>query len=299
MKKSDAYKAAAIALITEFKVKYDPAKSNVAFPNLEENDKKEFVTDLMIRVEAPEKINQIGVALCGPAAVMFCWVSKRPDLYVKYLINMYEQGEGMMENLRVKPGEDCRTHKPVGIKGIDWVALAALRDSENSVLDLDSEPAMLSGITLPNEIEKWFTNIGFDLVENDTSLLLSKPFATLQKAARYFNEGKSVCLFVNATLFQGQGFMNLSADHWIAMISEPIIDGQSILSMSEEKDMLTKKVDFQVYSWGEARSANDRKYSVQEFLNHFYGFVAAEYHDGSLFEIKLFRLAQETVYVRV
>lgn len=60
----------------------------------------------------------------------------RPDLYVKCVIDLWENGKAKIKNLSIKPSGNCKKPKSLGddrnkINGVDWITLASLRDSEN------------------------------------------------------------------------------------------------------------------------------------------------------------------------
>ncbi len=286
------YQVEAYSLINKFRAINDPivtgVKNTFGFSQIEIY---EVVEQLLKRVENPSTIDQGGVNLCGPAAVMFCWLCKRPDLYVQYVVNVYERGTGRMGSLFVRPGEDCRNHKPKKIASVDWIALAALRDSENSYLDIDSEPNYFGAVTMPDDIVKWFNNIGFKALEHRTAAMCNEGYETLRNAVLHLKEGCCVCLLVNATkLFGGDWWdLNLTANHWIVMTSEPKINGMSVLSLPSENGLLDKPVDIDVYTWGEIRSLH---MFLDDFLDGFYGFIAAQYDDNSAFARKLSLLSE-------
>ena len=277
------YKLQAVIHITQLRQR----RGTVAFFNIVFED---FIKYLEERLDDPYSIDQKNASLCGPAAVMFCWLCKRPDLFTQYVINVYETGMGKMGDLVVTPGEDCRNYSPATIKGVDWVALAALRDSENTVFDYDDETDQVSGITLSGAIEKWFKNIGFNVVENNADARTVQGYEALRKAASHLVQGKCVCLLVNAKFLLGEGF-NIIANHWIVMTSEPKIDGKSISSLPNENSLLDKQINFTVYTWGLRWAIKiDQKNhtnTLKDFLDCFYGFVAAEYNDYSAFAAKV------------
>jgi len=284
------YKLAALMLVTKFIER----NHNAAFMSISKND---FIDKLKERIDDPSTINQGATSLCGPAVVMYCWLNKRPDLYAQYVINVYETGMGKMGGLSVKPGEDCRNYNPATIRGVDWVALAALRDSENVFLDYDEESDQVSGITYPGEIEKWFNNIGFRVLENDTSLLMREGYTVLKKAAGHFVQGRSVCLLVNKWFLDGDG-VKVAANHWVVMTSEPTVDGISISSVPGEIGFLDKSIDFDVYTWGKQGTGSINKIrsnDLKDFLDCFYGFVAVEYNENSVFATNLSFLSGQAI----
>ena len=315
----EKYKADAKKRIWDFKLRHslkttvstNPVNQPVpGFPNLLSLN---IAKELVDRVNDPESINQKLSSLCGAASVMFCWLRKRPDLYVQYVINVCETGVGKMGDLLVAPCvnyrnyynyklmeyKDKKTGKTIKywgkpIDAVDWIALAALRDSENATMRYDSADDQVAGITFPATIEKWFKNIGYYVRGNETNLVFSKGFAALREAAAHLKSRESVCLFINANLISKPDDRdnNLHADHWVVMWSEPMIDGQSIFSFPDATGLDNKTINFQIFTWGKISYIKDlytQAVTVKEFLACFRGFVAAEYPSSpSSFEFKVF-----------
>ncbi len=71
-------------------------------------NRHEFATQLRKRVNNPHLINQCGASLCGPAAVMYCWVKNHPDKFVDYITELYEKGQGKLGDMDVKPRQSNR-----------------------------------------------------------------------------------------------------------------------------------------------------------------------------------------------
>lgn len=307
----EQYKADAKKRIWDFKLRHslkktdpDPRKQvNQPVPGFPNLLSLNIAKELVDRVNDPESINQTDSSLCGAASVIFCWLRKRPDLYVQYVINVCETGVGKMGDLSVRPGTDNRNYKNqrydeklkakvITIPAVDWIALAALTDSENPILDYDSASDRIAGITMPSTIAKWFKNIGYYVTGNETNLVRHKGFAALREAAAQLASRKSVCILINANIIEIPGASGQESfpNHWVVMMSEPMIDGQSIFTFPDAAGLDNKKIDFNIFTWGRIQSINlDRTNTVKDFLNHFYGFVAAEYPSSlSSFEFKVF-----------
>lgn len=304
----EQYKADAKKRIWDFKLRHSlktkhPDNQPVpGFPNLLSLN---IAKELVDRVNQPKSIDQGDSSLCGAASVMFCWLSKRPDLYVQYVINVCETGVGKMGDLSVRPGTDNRNYKNqrydekleanvITIPSVDWIALAALTDSENAGLDYDSAADQIPGITFPRTVEKWFKNIGYYVTGNETNLVRHKGFAALREAAAHLKYGESVCLFINANIISKpkERGLNMTPNHWVVMESEPMIDGQSIFSFPDAAGLDKKTIDFKIFTWGGVSYIKDlyeQTVTVKEFLSCFYGFVSAEYPSAlSSFEFKVF-----------
>src|SRR5688572_15142105 len=146
--------ASAIAAIQAFASRTGPA----VFPNLG-TSRALFAQALSDRVRLPALMDQGSASLCGPAVFLFAVLRKNPEVFAKYVIDLYETGHGKIGGLVVSPGIDCRNYRPVGtaIAAVDWVALASLRDSTNVFSDYESHTNEASGITLPGTLAGWFT----------------------------------------------------------------------------------------------------------------------------------------------
>ena len=115
------------------------------------------------RINNPHLIDQASASLCGPAALMYTLAHLKPDIYVQYVIDLYNKGQARLGTLEIKPSKDCRNYYPRDdrkvkykdqISECDWIALASLRDSENKILEYDSARDKTSGITFPGQIKK-------------------------------------------------------------------------------------------------------------------------------------------------
>ena len=91
-----------------------------------------------------------------------------------------------------------------------------------------------------------------------------------------------MCLFVGAQVLTSRGKGKFPADHWIVMNGRLSINGQSgrqLLkrgtAVNDDDALLKGKMDLQVFTWG-----NDlwqlKNVPVADFLDYFYGFVAAK-----------------------
>lgn len=145
-------------------------------------DRKTVADQLRDRMAEPSKIFQGKSSLCGPASFLYVIATDKPHVYVKYIIDLYEQGEATIGNLRVKPGAACKNYKVERIQEIDWIGLASLRDSTNSVFDYQTVDDQFAGITLPDHLQQWFIQSGYTQVYNRTNLIFDKNLYTLLQA---------------------------------------------------------------------------------------------------------------------
>jgi len=235
------------------------------FPSIARAD---IVTGLRERVADPLKQDTSSVNLCGPAALFYCLLQDNPDLYVKYVIDLYTTGEASLGKLKVKPGKDCRNCRPDKSKvaPVDWVALASLRDSENTILDFDSVDTGAGGITMPHSLVSWFTACGYSQVRSDTNVFVTKGRSDIDTASQLQLQSRRVCLFINANMLYADKNTNrsFSPNHWVVLTSPAgVVDGA---------------VSVKVYSWGKIYNVPPTgSLAAGSFSRNFYGFVAALY----------------------
>lgn len=187
----------------------------------------------------------------------------------------------------MKPGSDCRLYRPAGeISPVDWVALASLRDGTNTFLDYDVPSVAVGGITLPRDIAGWFGSSHFLQVVNRTNLYFDGDLLTVIKAHQQYCAGNHVCLLIGANVLQGKRTGTTFPDHWVVLSSQIRIGGVLATTLaglgSKVKDddaLLGSPIEFDVYTWGKpSRGITDGwpGLKVRDFLEYFYGFVAAK-----------------------
>ena len=274
----------AVALAQKFASRTGPA----AFPNLGIS-RSAFAFDLMNRLNSPSLLDQRVTSLCGPAVFLYNVLLKQPEMFARYVIDLYEKGQGTLGSLVVKPGGDCRNYRVVGskIQPVDWVALASLRDSSNAVLDYDSPSVEAGGITLPSAVAAWFRAAGFTSVVNRTNLFFDSDLWTLLKADQARGAGAAVCLFIGANLLTGSEDGRAIPDHWVGLTSALRIDGTSTAalmargekSVSGDKKLSGTGISFDVFTWGDPgypARRNRPKLDVATCVDYFYGYVSAK-----------------------
>lgn len=241
------------------------------------------------RVNSPSLINQGFSSLCGPASFLYCLAKKSPFVYAKYIVDLYDSGKAKLGSLDVEPGSDTKSYSlPLtsGMSEVDWIGLAGLRDSENDFYDYQKYTNEAAGITMPGDFLSWFTKAGYTNGVNDTNLVDDEDLFTLVQAHQKKQSGHAVCLFVGADVFLGKKGGKVIADHWVVLNSPILIDGKSVQpllakgkSINSDKSLLSKKLMFNVYSWGNnARpvNQNNNNLTVKHFLDYFYGYVSSK-----------------------
>ena len=259
----------------------------MAFPNLTPT-RSEFAQALMDRINSPTMLDQRQTSLCGPAVFLYNVLKREPEDFAKYVIELYETGSGHIRSLKVKPRIGCRNYHPLGPLGaaVDWVALASLRDSENSLLPYDSAEVEAGGITMPGALAGWFRAANFGQVENKTNIFFDSDLATLVKASQRFSSGSVVCLFIGANLLNGKVGDTIIPDHWVSLSSAVRVDGVSmtqLLSQGQkvngDEKLAKAGINFDVFTWGQTSYPVRKEragLTVETCIDYFYGYVAAK-----------------------
>lgn len=231
---------------------------------------------LRVRIYAPSAIDQGTSSLCGPASLLFDVATRDPETYVQYVISLYESGVARIGQIEVRPGTDLKAFDPGrNVEASDWIALASLRDSENWFFDYQEDSDALAGITLPGELERWFERAGYTEVVNDARAIVDKDEDCLRRADEHYRRGFRVCLFIHSNMLSPstQGSGSATADHWVVQTSRVLFGATAL------EGEMKKTVSLHVFTWGEGRRPVPQAgvLPLDDFLDNFYGFVAARY----------------------
>ena len=232
------------------------------FPNISRSD---VANGMRARLKNPELIDQASSSLCGPAALMYAVLCKSPYFYVRYITGLYDTGFGALGDsfgIAVRPGPDCRAADPSGeLAGVDWVALASLRDSENDFIDYQGPSDKAGGITMPVSLSLWMGKCGFADRKNETNVLMTASESNLKDAADLHRGGHTVCLFCKGDTLRGTaGGVTTTPSHWVVMTREAVISKNN--------------VTMQVFSWGQFFELNMPKAT---FFSTYFGFVSGKW----------------------
>ena len=238
------------------------------FPHL---DRDEVGVGILMRIANPAIIRQDEASLCGPAALLFSVASDNPGAYTRYALDLYEKGKARLGRLEIEPGEDCRSYQPPPtMDHADWLTLASIRDSENWFLDYDTADKEMAGITSPMELTNWFEDSGYTDVRNETNLqpLVDEGTGRIDDASRLFANGYRICLFIRSEMLYEASQSeagDIRSAHYVVLRS-PI-------------DRSNGKIRMKVFTWGKGdyQVPNGSKdLSLHDFLDNFYGYVAAK-----------------------
>jgi hypothetical protein len=216
------------------------------------------------RVNDPTKQDQSAASLCGPAAFFYCVLNYKPELYVQYVIDLLTTGKARIGSLTVEPSLGCRVYEPGSkIAAVDWVALASLRDSENTIMDYSSADDTTAGITRPATMANWLRAVGYQGVRDDTNYYFCKGEKEIEAVAQDIQINRDVCLLVNDNMLEvaTNKLKSTFCDHWVVVDDTPKLRGDQI--------------EVPVYTWGGTRTIPQYgSLSVREFSLNFYGYVS-------------------------
>jgi hypothetical protein len=236
-----------------------------------ELDKATILSEIQARVkpstptQGPFLVNQGPQPLCGPAAVVFELVRKRPDRYIRYCRDLFETGAFDGDSERVEATTHLlRSRVPKNMSQVDWMLMATLRDSENWFFDVDADGGLIAnGISTPWEMKGWADNVlGCHSVEYISTFLWGEEDA-IREADQIVASGGVAFLMIHSALVGNDDPFVSYPDHWIGLLGS--------LSITEDSEDDTDYLQFNIYSWG-------RKIQVyvdeDRFEDYFFGVVA-------------------------
>ena len=246
-----------------------------AWPNI---DRAKLALELRLRITSPNTINQAKTPFCGPAAFWYVLASEKPVAYVQAGIDLFNNGECTIGTLKIKPGSTVVMSAPQnGTSAADWLMLAGLRDSENTVFSAGGWfGGNVAGITVPGTLAGWFTAAGYGTVINSADLTQTVPAARaaqVMSANTYRASGHHIVMFIDSDVMYESNqddAISMYPDHWVTLTT-PITDGGALA--------YEDPIALSVFSWGDvyklprnAAKPLKKKY----FLYKFYGYLAVK-----------------------
>lgn len=207
---------------------------------------------------------QQDASLCGPAAFFYCLQKDRPDVYAQAAKELWQYGKTTIGKLEINPGDTCL--HPTGtfyndkgwpkIKGIDWMTLAGLRDSENSVLSFDKLDSPLAGITMWETLTEWFEKAGYEKVFSNVGITQAG-VQGIRDLNDYAHKGYWIVTLINDGLLE-MGTSSLTIPtHWIVWQS----------SLTQET---TGSFHLNLFSWGlvddQIKAGQDASFFIKRFF---------------------------------
>lgn len=209
--------------------------------------------------------DQNASSLCGPAAFFYCLQMDRPDVYAQAAKDLWQFGKTKIGELEIAPGAGCR--HPTGgfydtfgprILGLDWMTLAALRDSENGVLSFDTLDSPFAGITMWQTLTEWFEKAGYTKVFSNVGVTQAG-IQGMEDLNNYVQKGYKVVSLINDSLLEGSSSERATyPTHWI------VWDGP----VTEDSD---RSVHLELFSWGKVSDRIKTEKKLSFFINRFFG----------------------------
>ncbi|NWK86982.1 hypothetical protein [Raoultella terrigena] len=238
-------------------------------------DKVKFESQLASRINHNNYPNQGGTSLCGPASFFYCLLMDRPDVYKQAAIELWLYGKAKIGTLEISPGEGCKHPKGgfyddygrEAVSGLDWITLAGLRDSENSVMSYDAVDDQVSGITMWGVLTNWFQKAGYEKIFDNISLSHANE-EDIVMLNSYAKQGYRVVTLISAGMLKGWGNGDSSSkNHWIVW-SEPVckVNGGDVTP--KDSDEL---IELKLFSWGIVDWQTKDKSSLSYFAKHVFG----------------------------
>lgn len=204
--------------------------------------------------------------ISGPAALFYCLFIDYPELYKQAVAELWKDGKTTINQLNIKPFDARKAEElfqpddiTLRVSAIDWMTLAGLRDSWNSILCYDSPLKQVAGITTPEEIKDWFRLAGYRV--KDTYYAPSiKNFIEINNYVK--NPKYHVVSLLDSSIIstQATGFF-VYPNHWIVWrdmlrtSNKPITDS---LTYSDN-------VSFKLFSWGDPNMSTHADLSYVKF----------------------------------
>ncbi|MBE8610768.1 MULTISPECIES: hypothetical protein [Psychrobacter] len=236
------------------------------------NDPKDPFTAAKVNKELVDRLalktypDQGTSSLCGPATLFYCLLIDHPKLYKQAVAELWKDGKTSINQLNIKPFDARKAEElfqpddiTLRVSAIDWMTLAGLRDSWNSILCYDSPLKQVAGITTPGEIKDWFRLAGYR-VKDAYYAPSVKNFIEINN---YVKDSKyHVISLVDSRIIstQNKAFF-VYPNHWIVWkdalrtSNKPITDN---LTYSDN-------VSFKLFSWGDPNMSTHADLSYVKF----------------------------------
>lgn len=239
--------------------------------------REEVARDIRQRVNDPTGINQQSALLCGPAAFVYALASDQPEKYATLVTELFDDGVTYIHQAHehwsgiwVRPGMHLKHYRPPGaFQSADWISMAALRDSSNWFLDFGAvDDSIRRAGTGSGDLCTWLNRFGGYQQVIDRTRAFGWKEELLHEAHAHYMSRFRVFLNVNADILNDvNSSWSLRGNHWVVLESPVMIRRET--------------VELKVYTWAYmmswGRKRDQLSMNKQNFLDHYYGFVAAKY----------------------
>ncbi len=219
---------------------------------------------LVKRLKEPDTFNQGQTWLCGIATFVRVWAYDHPVEYVQLAVDLFEKGEGWLKGgpkdlvdkrsagEKITASSDllnsavARISDAESLDHADWVVLASIRESFNSVFTYGAEegPFHIRAWNFPSDVVREFKAGGYSKVVDKADGLGGGGFNNFMEATDLYDRGWRVILLIKSSLLSATEFKNPGAvrksDHWVGLNS-------SVFTTMPGANCQVQR--FQVYSW--------------------------------------------------
>ncbi|MBM7354604.1 hypothetical protein [Lelliottia amnigena] len=239
-------------------------------------DKKKIESQVSSRINHSSYPNQGDTSLCGPASFFYCLLMDRPDVYKQAVNELWLYGKTKIGALNLVPSSGCR--HPVGIfydaygeriKGIDWITLASLRDSENSILSYDEIDDQVSGITLWGGLTEWFVSAGYEKEFSNVGLSHVN-LRNLSILNEYIKKGYRVVTLISAGMLNGFDSAITAKNHWIVWDGPIMTQNGEVISLTTNE---SEQVQLNLFSWGKVKNQVKGSITLSDVMKNIFGGV--------------------------
>lgn len=241
------------------------------YPENSANDpfaKNKVEGDIFLRFHHMDFPDQSSSSLCGPAVFFYCLQADRPDIYMQAANELWLYGQTKIGDLQITPSKGCRhpsgkfydeSSQPLTplISGLDWLTLASLRDSENTVFSYDSVDYKVSGISMFDSIAEWFEKAGYEKVFDNVGITRGT-LHDIRALNTYIKQGYRVITLIADSLLESSESNLTIPSHWIVWDGEVTEDANG-------------KVSLQLFSWGTVNNWIKKDKDIHFFINRFFG----------------------------
>lgn len=240
-------------------------------------DRSKFDSQVSSRMNNSSYPDQGRTSLCGPASFFYCLQMDRPDVYKQAANDLWLHGKTKIGTLDITPGDGCKHPKgsfysgsSERISGLDWITLASLRDSENSIMSYDEIDDEVAGITMWGKITEWFEKSGYVKVFSNVGLSRCS-IEDVARLSEYADNGlKVVCLISAGMLFDFGSDDTSSKNHWVVWAGAlKNANGQAITKNSRPDEI----VNLKLFSWGTVKNQVKLNKDLEYVRKHIFGGV--------------------------
>lgn len=177
--------------------------------------------------------------------------------------------------LDITPGDGCKHPKgsfyfsgSERISGLDWITLASLRDSENSIMSYDDIDDEVAGITMWGKITEWFEKSGYVKIYTNVGLGRCS-IEDVARLSEYADNGfKVVCLISAGMLFDFGSDDTSSKNHWVVWAGAlKNANGKAITKNSPPDEV----VNLKLFSWGAVKNQIKLNKNLEYVRKHIFG----------------------------